>query len=140
MPERRLLALLVAASLAGGALLGACGDDSSGGGAEVALSAAGERGQQVADDNGCFSCHSTDGSKGTGPTWEGLYGSEVELKGGETVTADDAYLTTAILQARDETVEGYANIMPVYDGKLTDAEVADLIAYLQDLAPEPTEG
>ena len=139
MPDRRLLALLVAGSLAGGALLAGCGGG-DGGGTEVTLSAAGERGRQVADDNGCFACHTTDGSKGTGPTWEGLYGSEVELKGGETVTADDAYLTNAILRARDETVEGYANIMPVYEGKLTDEEVADLLAYLRDLAPEPTEG
>ena len=137
MPDRRLIALLVAGSLAGGALLAGCGGD-SGGGAEVTLSAAGERGKAVADEQGCFSCHTTDGSAGTGPTWEGLYGSEVELKGGETVTADDEYLRTANLHARDETVDGYANIMPVYDGKLTDEQVVDLIAYLQDLSPDPT--
>ena len=39
---------------------------------------------------------------------------------------------TAIVEARSETVDGYANIMPDY-GSLSDDEVADLIAYLQDL-------
>lgn len=134
LPSRRALgALLVAGALASGALLSACGDD-GGGAPPVELSAAGERGQVVAEENGCTNCHTTDGSKSTGPTWEGLAGSEVELAGGETVTADAAYLRRAILAAREETVEGFPNIMPAYEGQLTDAEVDDLIAYLEDLA------
>lgn len=129
--SRPFVALLVTGSLAAGGLLAACGDDGPST-PPVELSAAGERGKAVASDNGCTNCHTTDGSKSTGPTWKGLAGSQVELKGGETVTADEAYLRTAIVEARSETVDGYANIMPDY-GSLSDDEVADLIAYLQDL-------
>lgn len=133
--RRSLVAATVAASLALGALLAACGSD-GGSGPDVKLSAAGERGKQVAKEQGCISCHSADGAKGTGPTWEGLAGSTVTLDDGTEVTADDAYLREAILQSRGQVVEGYANVMPVYDGELSDAEVADLIAYLHDLAPD----
>ena len=34
--------------------------------------------------------------KGTGPTWKGLYGSEVKLVDGTTVTADETYLKESI--------------------------------------------
>ena len=134
--SRRLPALLVAGSLALGGLLVACGGDEGDAAPPVELSAAGERGKAVASENGCTNCHTTDGSKSIGPTWQGLAGSEVELEGGTTVTADEAYLRTAIVAARDETVDGFSNIMPVYEDVLTDAEVDDLIAYLQDLAGE----
>ena len=58
----------------------ACGDDP--GPDDSTLSAAGRRGKQVANDNGCAACHSTSGSKSTGPTWKGLAGSTVELADG----------------------------------------------------------
>jgi cytochrome c oxidase subunit 2 len=121
-------------SLALGSLLAACGDD-GGSGTEVALSPAGERGQELARTQGCISCHTTDGSRSTGPSWKGIAGTEVELEDGSTVVRDDEYLRNAIVASRGQVVDGYANIMPVYDGELTDAEVADLIAYLRDLAP-----
>jgi cytochrome c oxidase subunit 2 len=133
--RHRLIVIVAAVVALGlGATLAACGSD-SGGGPEVKLSAAGERGKTVAKEQGCISCHTADGSKGTGPTWKGLAGSTVTLDDGSTVVADDDYLREAILQSRAQVVDGYANIMPVYDGEMTDAEVADVIAYLHDLAP-----
>jgi cytochrome c oxidase subunit 2 len=118
--------------LSAGVLAG-CGDDGGSTAEPVALSAAGERGARVASEQGCTSCHSTDGSRGTGPTWKDLAGSEVELDGG-TVIADDDYLRRAIVDPRSEVVRGYANIMPVYEGQMSDEELDDLIAYLRDLS------
>ena len=70
-----------------------------------------------------------------------MAGSTVTLEDGTQVVADDAYLREAILQSRGQVVDGYANIMPVYDGELTDAEVDDLIAYIEDLStPEASTG
>jgi cytochrome c oxidase subunit 2 len=112
--------------------LAACGDDESSA-PPVELSAAGERGAQIVEDQGCTSCHSTDGSRGTGPTWKDLAGSEVELTDG-TVTADDDYLRTSIVDPRSQVVKGYANIMPVYEGQMSDEELDDVIAYLRDLS------
>lgn len=111
--------------------LAGCGDD--GGGSEVTLSAAGKRGQAVAEANGCVSCHTIDGARSMGPTWQGLAGSKVQLEGGYTVVADDAYLTRAIRDPRVQVRAGFENLMPVAYGKLTDAEVADLVAYINDL-------
>lgn len=131
---RRVRSAAVALSLLAlpaGALLSACGDD--GDAAAPDLSAAGERGRAVAEANGCGSCHSVDGARSMGPTWQGLAGSEVRLEGGETVVADAAYLEQAIRDPRSQVRAGFDNLMPDAYAKLTDAEVADLVAYLTDL-------
>lgn len=131
--------MAIALALGSTSVLAGCSSD-KGGSEEVQLSAAGERGKQVAKEQGCISCHTADGSKSTGPTWKGLAGSEVELEDGTTVVADDAYLTQSILAPRTVVVDGYANIMPVYEGEVSPAELADLLAYLQDLAPSDATG
>ena len=137
--RRWLLALAVASSLGAGALLSACGSDAA---PEVPLSAAGERGQTVAREQGCIACHTPNGDKSTGPTWKDLAGSAVTLADGSEVEADDAYLRRAILQSRADVVKGYANVMPVYDGELSDDELDALLAYLHDLSPDaaPSSG
>ena len=66
--------------------------------------------------------------------------STVTLDDGTEVEADDAYLRRAILQSRADVVEGYPNVMPVYDGELSDAEVDALVAYLHDLSSEAAGG
>lgn len=120
-----------------GMVVSACGSD--GGGPEVQLSAAGEQGKTVAREQGCISCHTADGGKSTGPTWKGLAGSTVTLDDGTEVVADDAYLREAILQSRGQVVEGYANVMPVYEGELSDDELDALIAYIEELSPQEGE-
>jgi len=97
------------------------------------FSAGARRGRQVVAEKGCATCHTVDGSRSTGPTWKGLAGSKVKLEGGTTRVADEAYLRKAITEPKSETVAGFANTMPSYSG-LTDAEVDDLIAYLQALS------
>jgi cytochrome c oxidase subunit 2 len=82
--------------------------------------------------NGCIGCHSIDGAKMTGPTWFNLYGSEVPLEGGSTVTADDAFIKESILEPKAKEVKGFApTVMPAYP--LTDEEIANIIAYLKTL-------
>lgn len=133
----RATAVLVAlVALPAGSLLAACGDDGGTDDAapEVTLSPAGERGRAVAEANGCRACHSVDGARSMGPTWQGLAGSEVELEGGGTVVADAAYLEQAIRDPRSQVRAGFDNLMPDAYGDLTDDEVADLVAYLTDLA------
>ena len=52
-------------------------------------------------------CHSLDGTKSTGPTFKGLYGSTVKLTGGQSVKADEQYLLDAILDPDKQIVSGY---------------------------------
>jgi cytochrome c2 len=56
---------------------------------------------------GCQGCHSIDGSKSSGPTFKGLFGSKQQLTNGQTVTADEAYLLESILDPDKQIVKGY---------------------------------
>lgn len=94
------------------------------------------RGKQIAQARGCQSCHSLDGSSGTGPTWKGLAGSKVHLVGGKTVTADDAYLTKSIEDPDADIVAGYqkglmAGVVP--KGSVSPADARALVAYIKTL-------
>ncbi len=45
----------------------------------------------------CLSCHSTDGTKGTGPTFKGLYGSKKRVSALKKITVGPKYLTQQIM-------------------------------------------
>lgn len=92
-------------------------------------------GEQVALDNGCMACHTTDGNDLVGPTWLGLAGSERELESGETVIADDAYLESSIVDPSSQVVAGFNPLMPqTYRDQLSDQDIADLIEFINSLA------
>ena len=109
--------------------LAACGSDESS--ADLDLSPQAQEGADLAAENGCQSCHSIDGSGGTGPTWQGLAGSEVELSNGETVVADADYLKQSIQDPAAVAVEGFSPIMPTFD--LSPQELDALVAYIEAL-------
>ncbi len=106
----------------------ACSSSDSGS-TDVKLTGEAAKGQTVVSDMGCTTCHTSNGTKGAGPTFKGLAGSQVTLKGGKQVTADEAYLHTAITDPGKQVVEGFNPIMPTRD--LTDEQVSQIIAYLQ---------
>lgn len=71
------------------------------------IAATGKGGQGLYASLGCQGCHSLDGSKSTGPTFKGLYGSKVQLTNGKTVTADEKYLLDSIMDPDLDIVKGY---------------------------------
>ncbi len=82
--------------------------------------------------NGCTGCHSIDGTKLTGPTWFGLFGSNVELADGAPVVANEAFIAESILDPKAKEVAGFSpTTMPPYT--LTEAEIANIIAYIKTL-------
>jgi mono/diheme cytochrome c family protein len=81
----------------------------------------------------CMTCHTIDGSTLVGPTWQGLYGHEVTLEDGSTVTADDEYIRESIVDPNAKIVEGFPAAMPTFDGVLSDEQITDLIAYIKTL-------
>jgi mono/diheme cytochrome c family protein len=113
----------------------ACGGGGSDGASNPPLSEAGARGHTIAKSNGCAGCHGADGQGGVGPTWVGLYGSEVELADDTTVVADDEYLTRAISDPGADIVKGASVKMPSND--LSDEQIADVVAYIRDLSTTP---
>ena len=91
------------------------------------------RGQTLYQESGCPACHSLDGSKGIGPTWKGLFQSQVKLTTGSSVLADDAYLTESIKLPQAKTVAGFSvNAMPNFS-YLTDGQVADLVEFIKTI-------
>jgi cytochrome c oxidase subunit 2 len=90
------------------------------------------RGQALVAASGCVACHSTNGSAGIGPTWTGLFGSQVKISGDGTVTADEAYLHESIKAPQAKIVAGFENqLMPNFG--FTDDQINDIVAYLKTL-------
>jgi cytochrome c oxidase subunit 2 len=96
-----------------------------------------EEGRQVAMRRGCFSCHTLDGQPHIGPTWAGLYGSDVRLTDGSTVVADGAYLTKSMMDPQAQIVEGFKPVMPSYRGILEEPEVAALVELIESVREPP---
>jgi cytochrome c oxidase subunit 2 len=91
------------------------------------------QGRDVAARRACLGCHTLDGQRHIGPTWVGLYGSEVRLRDGRTVRADDAYLTRSMMEPLSDVVDGYAPVMPTFRGVLEQPEVAALLELIRSL-------
>ena len=123
----RFFAATIAAAVTFSLVAAACGSDAP------ALSDTGARGRSTAINNGCSACHGTDGQGGTGPTWQGLAGSEVELIDGSFVIADVEYLTRAITDPAADLRAGYNLQMPE-NNRLTDSEIADIVAYINEIS------
>jgi cytochrome c oxidase subunit 2 len=96
-------------------------------------------GQAVAVHRACLACHTIDGQRHVGPTWRGLYGSEVKLTDGRAVTADEAYLTKSMMEPRADVVEGFNPVMPSYHSLLTEPETAALVEFIKSLRDPPSE-
>jgi cytochrome c oxidase subunit 2 len=90
------------------------------------------RGEDLAVMKGCMACHAVDESVKIGPSWVGLFGSQVILDDGTTVTADEAYLKESIIEPNAKIAQGYSPYsMPVVD--LTPSEVQTLIEYIRSV-------
>lgn len=92
------------------------------------------QGEGVASSQGCTACHSIDGSASSGPTWVGLYGSEVELEGGGTAKANDAYIEQSIVDPGAEVSAGFSASMPSFEGKISEEDMAALIEYIKSVS------
>jgi cytochrome c oxidase subunit 2 len=105
---------------------------SGGGGTTGSLA---EQGQALFSQNGCSTCHLLD-QQGRCPILRGLYNKPVQLSDGRTVLADAAYLRESILQPNAKIVAGFEpNIMPNFQGQLSEEQVIQLIAYIKSLSP-----
>lgn len=89
-------------------------------------------GERLYSQQGCQGCHSLDGSRMTGPSFQGLYGqTDHEIEGG-TVTVDENYLRESILQPEAKIVKGYPNVMPGQYSSLSEKEISGLVAFIKE--------
>jgi mono/diheme cytochrome c family protein len=95
-------------------------------GAEISAS----RGESLYTQYACNTCHSLDGSRLVGPSFQGLYGTERPLEDGSEVAADEDYLYESITEPSAKVAEGYPNVMQPYD-YLSESELQSLIEFIK---------
>lgn len=87
-------------------------------------------GAAVARELGCTSCH-VETDTDVAPTLVGLWGSEVELEDGSSITVDRAYVQRSIEMPQADIVAGYGKAMPTIP--MSDVTMAALIEYIEGL-------
>ena len=92
-----------------------------------------DQGKKLSQTKGCIACHSDDGSPKAGPTWKGMFGSNIPLSDGTTVKADDNYIRESIDEPSAKIVRGFGPVMPTYKGQFSAADMNAMIAYLKSL-------
>lgn len=100
-------------------------------------------GKKVAENLGCFQCHTYDTpAGGQGPSWLNLYGKTERMTSGVPVTADAAYIHESIVNPGAKIVQGYSNAMTSYEGRIREGEVLAIIEFMKSISnqsPEPAE-
>ena len=103
--------------------------------APVASAAPADRGKTLVEQNGCLGCHSTDGTRKVGPSFQALIGSERTVtRDGQSVKvqADTDYLIRAIREPGADVAEGYPAAMPPYPG-LSDDDIKAIQSWMETL-------
>lgn len=71
-----------------------------------------------------------------GPTWKGLFGSQVRLTDGRKVKADRNYLVRSIAEPDADTVSGFPSgvMAGAIPGRpLSETEIGEIVGYLETL-------
>ena len=105
----------------------------SGGAGDVSGLSPEQYGQLLWKQKACNTCHSVDGTPGTGPTWKGLFGQAGHPTSAGPVMVDENYLRESILQPGAKVVQGYANVMPANYSQLPSEQLDALVAYIKTL-------
>jgi cytochrome c oxidase subunit 2 len=84
---------------------------------------------------GCSGCHAPNAAV-RAPLLAGIYGRPVPLAAGDFVIADEAYIRNSILRPQQHIVAGYDPVMPSYQGRVSEEEILQLIAYIKSRGAE----
>lgn len=89
----------------------------------------------------CKACHTTDGTSGVGPTFQGIWGREERFSDGSSYTVDEAYIRESIRDPQAKIVQsppgkfyGPPSPMPQFgEGQLSDEAIGDIIEWMKTL-------
>lgn len=87
--------------------------------------------RQLAETRGCLACHSLDGSRGIGPSWQGSWGAPRRFTDGSETVVDAAYLRESMQQPALRIVEGHDNVM--LPAGFTEAELQLMVDFIRSL-------
>jgi cytochrome c oxidase subunit 2 len=91
-----------------------------------------QNGERLFASLSCNACHNSR-PDARGPSLANVYGSNLTLTSGGTVHVDDAYLRDAILNPSQHLTQGFAPIMPTYQGQVSEEGVISLVEYIKNL-------
>lgn len=107
---------------------------------DLSLLTSAERGERIFKDvqYACSTCHSLDGSRLVGPSLKGVFGRVSKFADGTSATIDEAYIKESLLNPSAKIVDtfgaaGSASPMPSFQGRFSEEQLADIVAYLKTL-------
>ena len=97
-----------------------------------------DKGKSLYYAKNCVSCHSVNGTRIVGPSFKGIWDTEVRytIAGSSEVKSakvDADYLRESIENPTAKLVEGFPPSMPPYKGVLSDDEITNLVEYIKSL-------
>ena len=92
-----------------------------------------QNGERLFASLSCNACHNGR-ADARGPSLANVFGSRLTLTNGGTATADEAYLREAILNPSEHVTQGFAPIMPTYQGQISEDGVIALVEYIKNLS------
>ena len=110
-------------------------DEAKPAGAQLSLA---EKGKALSISKGCVACHSTDGTKIVGPSYKGIWGTDVRYTAAgstevKTTKIDENYIHESIENPQAKVVEGFPPSMPSFKGLVTEEEIMAIIEYIKSL-------
>jgi cytochrome c oxidase subunit 2 len=88
-------------------------------------------GLKMFNQNGCTTCHSTDGTIKTGPSFKGVFGKTETFSDGSTAVVDENYIRQSVLEPQAKVVKGFPPVMPTFKGRLKDRQILGLIEFIK---------
>lgn len=97
-------------------------------------------GKQVSMRLGCATCHTEDGVRAIGPSFQGLWGSVVTYEDGSTALVDDNEIRAALKAPNAKIIAGFEPRMPDdMDNKMSEEDRLNLLAYLRSLGVQKSK-
>ncbi len=91
-----------------------------------------QNGERLFASLSCTACHNAR-PDARGPSLANVYGSQADARERPADSADEAYLREAILNPSQHITQGYAPIMPTYQGQISEDGVIALVEYIKNL-------
>ncbi|TWT34819.1 Cytochrome c oxidase subunit 2 precursor [Blastopirellula retiformator] len=93
-----------------------------------------EVGELLYKRKGCISCHSIDGTRKSGPSFKGGFGTAHKMADGSEVVMDENYIRESIRDPRAKVVAGYEPVMPVFpSSRLSDKDITAISEFIKSL-------
>jgi cytochrome c oxidase subunit 2 len=92
-----------------------------------------ELGKALYVSKGCNSCHSVDGTRIQGPSFQGIWGKTHQFTNGTSAVVNEDYVRESLLTPAAKVVVGYDPVMPSFQGLLREREIQALAEYIKSL-------